>query len=112
MGNVINVAYSLDDFVEKIGLIFYTAIRNNTLDYIYSKYPDFSDRSQRVKTYIYDTAKKEIGREMSREAALKYQEYFSENALSYEQIAQYQALFSQLASDFDLTDEFTENGII
>ena len=44
--------------------------------------------------------------------AIDYQNWASEQSLSYSEMAEYQAYFEQLAKKFNLTAEFKENGII
>ena len=109
--SVINVAYYADDINIQNSLLFYSNIRYKTLDYCYNL-PGYAEMSRDHKLKIYDSARYEIGKNAARELALKYQQYFSENSLTYSEIAQYQALFQELARDFDLTEEFTENGIL
>lgn len=109
--NIINVAYFVDDPLIKNNLLFYSDIRYKTLNYCYNL-PGYAEMSRDHKLKIYDSARYEIGKNAARELALKYQQYSSENSLTYSEIAQYQALLQELARDFDLTDEFTENGIL
>jgi len=44
--------------------------------------------------------------------AIDYQQWASNQSLSYAEIAEWTELFSKLAEKFDLTEEFKENGII
>lgn len=50
--------------------------------------------------------------EDAREYAIEWCHWASEENLSYEDVAEWQAYFETLAEKFDLTDEFRENGII
>lgn len=46
------------------------------------------------------------------QAAIDWQNWQSEQSLSYGELAEWQGVFEALAEKFDLTEEFTENGII
>lgn len=48
----------------------------------------------------------------ARDGAIYWQELFSETAMSYGELAEWQAVFKELGKKFNLTDEFKENGII
>lgn len=48
----------------------------------------------------------------AREAAFTWQHEFDETTMSWGELADWQAWFTELGERFDLTDEFTENGII
>lgn len=48
----------------------------------------------------------------ARDMAITWQQYASEQDLSYSELAEYQGYFETLAKKFDLTEEFKENGII
>lgn len=48
----------------------------------------------------------------ARELAIDWQQWQSEQALSYGDLAEFASYFAELAERFDLTDEFRENGII
>lgn len=50
--------------------------------------------------------------QQARQLAIDWQNWQSEQALSYGELADYQAYFTKLAELFNLTDEFKENGII
>lgn len=50
--------------------------------------------------------------EEARDQAIDWQAWQSEQALSYGELAEWQAHFRQVARKFDLRDEFEENGII
>ncbi len=51
-------------------------------------------------------------KEEARQYAIDWQNWQSEQALSYGELAEWQDIFQALAATFDLTDEFNENGII
>lgn len=44
--------------------------------------------------------------------AIDWQQWASEQSLSYSELAEWQALFTELGTKFNLTDIFVENGII
>lgn len=48
----------------------------------------------------------------ARELAIDWQNWASEQSLSYGELADWQGLFIELGKKFNLTDEFEENGII
>lgn len=48
----------------------------------------------------------------ARQYAIEWQNWASEQNLSYGEIAEWQGYFGELADKFDLADEFRENGII
>ena len=48
----------------------------------------------------------------ARQAAIDWQNWQADQNLSYAELADWQAVFTMLASEFDLVDEFTENGIV
>lgn len=48
----------------------------------------------------------------AQQLAIDFQNWASEQNLSYGELAIYQEYFRQLADNFALTDEFKENGII
>lgn len=48
----------------------------------------------------------------ARELAIDWQQWQSEQSLSYYELAAHQAYFEALAYKFDLVDEFKENAII
>jgi len=48
----------------------------------------------------------------ARDLAIDWQNWQSEQSLSYGEILKFQNYFQALAAQFDLTDEFKENGII
>jgi hypothetical protein len=50
--------------------------------------------------------------EEARQQAIDWQNWQSEQSLSYSELSEWQAHFEELAKKFDLTDEFKENGII
>lgn len=50
--------------------------------------------------------------EEARQFAIDWQNWTSEQNLSYRELAEYGAIFTDLAIKFDLVGEFTENGII
>jgi hypothetical protein len=48
----------------------------------------------------------------ARNKAIEYQSWASEQSLSYSEIAEYQSIFLEIAKEFNLEEEFKENGII
>jgi hypothetical protein len=44
--------------------------------------------------------------------AIDWQQWASEQSLSYGELAEWQDIFEELANKFDLKEEFQENGII
>ncbi len=48
----------------------------------------------------------------ARQYAIDWQIWASEQQLSYSELAEWQDIFNELATKFDLVDEFEENGII
>ena len=48
----------------------------------------------------------------ARRYAIKWQNWVSEQNLSYGELTEWQAYFEMLADKFDLVEEFKENGII
>jgi hypothetical protein len=50
--------------------------------------------------------------EEARQYAIDWQQWASEQSLSYLELAKWGDQFTELAEKFDLTDEFKENGII
>lgn len=48
----------------------------------------------------------------ARQYAIDWQHKTSEQNLSYGELADWQSYFTELATRFDLTEEFKENGII
>lgn len=46
------------------------------------------------------------------ELAINWQQWASEQDLSYGELAEWQDIFEQLGAKYDLTDEFKENGIL
>ena len=51
-------------------------------------------------------------KEEARNYAIKWQQWQSEQNLSYVEIAEWGLFFNDLSDGFDLRDEFKENGII
>lgn len=51
-------------------------------------------------------------KEEARSNAIEWQHWVSEQNLSYGELAEWQAHWTQVAEDFNLTNEFCENGII
>ena len=51
-------------------------------------------------------------KEEARQVAIDYQNWASEQSLSYYDISLWQNYFETLAEKFDLKEEFSENGII
>ena len=48
----------------------------------------------------------------ARQYAIDWQNWQSEQSLSYSELAEWQAEFGRIGKEFDLTEEFIENGII
>jgi len=48
----------------------------------------------------------------ARQAAIEWQSWQSEQNLSYGEVSKWQGYFTGLAKQFNLTEEFKENGII
>lgn len=53
-----------------------------------------------------------INRDEAREQAIEWQQWQSEQSLSYEEMLNWQNHFESIARAYDLTEEFEENGII
>jgi len=51
-------------------------------------------------------------RDEARQYAIEWQQWASEQGLSYGELAEWRAILAELAERFDLTDGFRENGII
>lgn len=51
-------------------------------------------------------------KEEARQYAIDWQNWQSEQSLSYSELAEWQAEFERIGKEFDLTEEFIENGII
>lgn len=51
-------------------------------------------------------------KEEARQYAIDWQQWASEQSLSYGQLIEWQTIFSALANKFDLREEFEENGIL
>lgn len=49
--------------------------------------------------------------EQARDLAIDYQQFAGEHNLSYGEVVYYQNYFEDVATKFNLTDEFKENGI-
>lgn len=50
--------------------------------------------------------------EEARQYAIVWQQWFSENSLSYNELVAWQCHFGSIASRFNLIEEFKENGVI
>lgn len=50
--------------------------------------------------------------EEARQYAIDWQNWVSEQNLSYSELAEWQAEFAEIGEQFNLTEEFKENGII
>jgi hypothetical protein len=50
--------------------------------------------------------------DQARQTAIDWQQWASEQSLSYSELADWSGFFRTLARKFNLTDEFKENGII
>lgn len=53
-----------------------------------------------------------ISREEAREQAIDFMNWQSTQNLSYDEILKWQEYFESIAEEYNLTDEFSENGII
>ena len=53
-----------------------------------------------------------MNREEAREQAIDYQNWQSEQSLSYGELLEWQEHFESVGKDYDLTEEFQENCII
>ena len=51
-------------------------------------------------------------KEEARQYAIEWQQWASEQDLSYGELAEWGAEFERIGREFDLTEEFKENGII
>lgn len=51
-------------------------------------------------------------KEQARNKAIEYQNWASNQSLSYGEIAEWNAYFEKLAIKFNLMEEFVENGIV
>jgi hypothetical protein len=51
-------------------------------------------------------------KEDARNYAIQWQNWQSTQSLSYSEVLEYQNYFSELGEQFNLTEEFKENGII
>lgn len=50
--------------------------------------------------------------DQARDLVIDWSMWVDEHAMSYQELADWQAFFRELARKFDLRDEFEENGII
>lgn len=50
--------------------------------------------------------------EEARQTAIDFQEWISNESLSYTELSDFQGYFETLAKKFNLTEEFKENGIL
>lgn len=53
-----------------------------------------------------------MNKDEAREQAIEWQNWQKEQNLSYDEILGWQSYFESIAKEYDLTDEFEENGII
>lgn len=53
-----------------------------------------------------------MNRDEAREQAIDWQAWQSEESLSYGELLAWQEHFESVARDYDLTEEFKENGIL
>lgn len=53
-----------------------------------------------------------MNRDEAREQAIDWQDWQSKQSLSYDELLEWQAYFESIAKEYNLTDEFKENGII
>ena len=51
-------------------------------------------------------------KEQARQYAIDWQHEQQDKAMSYSELVEWQSVFMALAKEFDLTEEFIENGII
>lgn len=56
--------------------------------------------------------KKITSKEEARDYAIEWQKWQAEQSLSYGELIEWQEIFRKLAEQFDLVEEFEENGII
>ena len=50
--------------------------------------------------------------QQAQDKAIEFQNFFSENSLSYGEIEKFNSYFKTIAKKFNLEEEFKENGII
>jgi len=48
----------------------------------------------------------------AREQAIEWQQWQTKQSLSYDELLQWQTYFESVAEEYNLTDEFRENGVI
>lgn len=53
-----------------------------------------------------------INADEAREQAFEWQHWQAEQRLSYDELLQWQTYFESIAKEYNLTDEFRENGVI
>ena len=51
-------------------------------------------------------------REQARDFAIEWQDWQSRQSMSWGEVAEWNAYFAELGERFDLTEEFTENGVL
>lgn len=53
-----------------------------------------------------------INADEAREYAIEWQQWQATQDLSYDELLQWQTYFESIAKEYNLTDEFRENGVI
>lgn len=53
-----------------------------------------------------------INQDEAREQAIEWQDWQATQDLSYDELLQWQQYFQSIAKEYNLTDEFRENGVI
>lgn len=53
-----------------------------------------------------------MNRDEAREQAIHFQASFEQNNYSYGELAEWSDYFTSIAKEYDLTEEFKENGIL
>jgi hypothetical protein len=69
-------------------------------------------RARKMDTYPLPNLSQVKTKDEARTMAIDYQNWASEQNLSYSEIAEYQNYFEELGKKFKLTEEFKENAII
>jgi hypothetical protein len=64
------------------------------------------------KTIEFDKYRYLATQEEARQYAIDFQQWVSEQSLSYGELAEWSDRFTKIAEKFDLVEEFEENGII
>lgn len=69
-------------------------------------------RGSKMKNYPMTSLSKIKTKEEARTMAIDYQNWASEQSMSYGELVEYQNYFEKLGKKFGLKEEFKENGII